>query len=407
MNYKMQHIATRKQSHMAHAYRTPAAGRFRRGSTLLVVIALMGMLSLLGLMFFSFASQEQESSKNYLEAAKAIHNPELDADIYFNFALRQLIRGPEPTETQSVLYGGHMSLLASAYGRDAHPHTGKGLTLRDDRVTDRTGTNIGLTAFADLDGDGAYTATDFVDWDQDGIADHLEINRSAPANVYIPGGGNPNVAFIHESNRFPEPDVDYTYPDINNAYLAYISQVWVTERDLDGSDPNTPDPSEDFNGNGRFDTEDTNLNGTLDPGEDVNGDGSISPLAYPVRIIKPSFWRPELLSRLEDSSVPLADEDTNHDGYWDPLTEDANSNGVYDTTDFNGNLSYGQASDTFSRLDPTWYWQEWSKSLVFRAHPFHYYIEPPLPQLPGFPPPPPPAPPTMLRYLTDANPADA
>lgn len=381
-------------------------GARRRGSTLLVVIALMGMLSLLGLMFFSFASQEHENSKNYLEAAKAIHNPELDADIYFNWALRQLIRGPETTETQSVLYGGHLSLLANAYGTDAHPHTGRGLTLRDDRVTD-TSSGRGLTAYADLDGDGTFGAVDFVDWDQDGIADHLEINRSAPANVFTPGGGNPNVAFVHDSKRFPEPDVDYTYPDINNAFLAYIGQIWVTERDLDGSDPNVPDPSEDFNGNGIFDTEDTNGNGVLDPGEDVNGDGVISPLPYAVRIIKPSFWRPELLSRLETSAGPLVDEDVNRDGYWDPLTEDLNSNGVYDTTDFNGNLSQGGPRDSLSRLDPTWYWQEWSKSLVLRAHPFHFYIEPPQPQLPGMPPPPPPAPPTMLRYLTDSNPADA
>ena len=406
MNHKQKHTTAGQRRRHANRRRQPAALIARRGSTLLVVIALMGMLSLLGLMFFSFASQEQESSKNYLEAAKAVHNPELDADVYFNWALRQFIRGPETTETQSVLYGSHLSLLANAYGIDAHPHTGKGLTLRDNRTSDRTNSGARLTAFVDLDGDGTFTpGADFADWDQDGISDHLEINRSGPANVHIPGGGNPNVAFIHDSKRFPEPDVDYTYPDINNVFLAYHSHVWVTERDLNGN--GLVDRHEDFNGNGVFDTEDLNGNGTLDSGEDTNGNMALDdPLPYAIRIIKPSFWRPELLSRLE-AGGGVSDEDANRDGYWDPLTEDANANGVYDTGDFNGNLSSAQPEDGFSRLDPTWYWQPWSQSLTLRAHPNHFYLEPPLPQLPGLPPPPPPAPPASLRYLIDSNPADA
>ena len=64
----------------------------RSGSTLLVVIALMGMLALLGLMFFTFAEQEQASAKNYLESAKHIADPELGPDVYFDWALRQTIR---------------------------------------------------------------------------------------------------------------------------------------------------------------------------------------------------------------------------------------------------------------------------------------------------------------------------
>ena len=47
----------------------------RRGSTLLVIVALMGMLALLGITFFAFASQELESSKNYQKAAELVNDP--------------------------------------------------------------------------------------------------------------------------------------------------------------------------------------------------------------------------------------------------------------------------------------------------------------------------------------------
>ena len=63
----------------------------RRGSTLLVVMALMGMLSILGVVYFLYAQPEGESAKNFLEAAKHVHDPELDPDVYFYWALRQAI----------------------------------------------------------------------------------------------------------------------------------------------------------------------------------------------------------------------------------------------------------------------------------------------------------------------------
>jgi hypothetical protein len=102
----------------------------RRGSTLLVVVALMGMLALLGVMFFAFATQEEENAKNFHEAAKVIYDPDLGPDIYFNWALRQLIIGPaRADERNSSLWGSRMSLLPNAYGNDIHPHSGTGLSI--------------------------------------------------------------------------------------------------------------------------------------------------------------------------------------------------------------------------------------------------------------------------------------
>ncbi len=366
--------------------------QLRTGSTLLVVIALMGMLALLGLMFFTFASQEQASAKNYLESAKHITDPELGPDVYFNWALRQTIRGADRNERQSAL-GAHLSLLAGAYGHDAHPHSGTGIELINDRTTIQDGNGDGLTAYVavDLDGDGNPDPIGQFpgrsDLDADGIHDFLEINRSVAANVINPGGGIPvsgigHEAFTHQPERFPEPDVDYTYPDVNNAFLANISRIWVTE-------------NADADGNGSFDRD-----------EDFNGNGTVDTAPYQITVIKPSYWRPELLTRLETSAGGLVDEDANRDGVWDPLTEDANGNNVYDTTDFNGNQDQGQADDGFARLDPTWYWQPWSRSLILRPHPLHFYIPPVPRQISGVPPPP-QIPPSEKRFLFETDPNDA
>jgi hypothetical protein len=381
---------------LAEYHARPTSGFQRSGSTLLVVIALMGMLALLGLMFFTFASQEQASAKNYLESAKHITDPELGPDVYFDWALRQCIRGANRNERQSAL-GAHLSLLAGAYGHDAHPHTGKGIDLINDRTTIQDGNGYGLTAYVEVDLDGDGNTDDInqfpekYDLDDDGIHDFLEINRSVAANVVNPSGGIPisgvpNELFEHQPERFPEPDVDYTYPDINNAFLANISRIWVTESDADG--------------NGSFDV-DENFNGIdVIAGQPETG-------SYQITVVKPSYWRPELLTRLETSAGPLNDEDANLDGIWDPQTEDANGNNVYDTTDFNGNGDQSQTDDGFARLDPTWYWQPWSRSLILRPHPLHFYIPPVPRQIPGLPPPPPAPAPSEKRFLFESDPNDA
>lgn len=67
----------------------------RRGSTLLIVIALLAMLSLLGVVFYTFASQEERSAQYFTEAAVNEADPGLDADVLFNWGLRQLIVGPD------------------------------------------------------------------------------------------------------------------------------------------------------------------------------------------------------------------------------------------------------------------------------------------------------------------------
>ena len=179
----------------------------RRGSTLVVVISLMGLLSLLGLMFFTFANQEQENALNFSGAAAHVENPELDTDVYFNWALRQMIVGPDYSEKNSALWGGRHAILSNAYGHDATPHNGQPLVLSLDGAGN---------AIVDMDFDGSGDRVAVPGVAQSEWPTLADIADSPSANFSASGG----YPFERNLKAFPEPDVDFTYPDINNIFLA-------------------------------------------------------------------------------------------------------------------------------------------------------------------------------------------
>ncbi len=275
----------------------------RRGSTLVVIIALMAMLALLGVTFFTFATQEQDNAENFLEAAKRTDEADLGPDVYFNWALRQVISGASPTEKNSALWGARHSLLANAFGNDSHPFTGRGVNLTVD--------NFGYPV---------------VDQDFDGNADNahlLNFNDSPQAH-------NRAELPIQNTQLYPLPDVDYTYPDINNVFLAHIGTTLVKERDPNG-------------------------NGIVDAGEtiyDLNQNGQFDVNPVEIRVVKPSFHRPELLR----------------------------INGLFNNT-----------------FDANWYKSNATVARVMRAHPLHAFVPPSTGNQ---------AAPVTSRYLDDSNPAD-
>ena len=180
----------------------------RRGSTLLVVMALLGMLTLLSLLYFTFATQEQANATNFSEAAKHLDDPGDDIDAIFDVTLRQITQGGNETELGSALYGGRFSLLLTMFGTDLQPYSGTGVNLV---LADHDSANNPIPY-------GLYA-----DQNRDGLADN-----PSPLNGYNPydltqlndspaarySAANPQFnLFRRDPKQMPAPDVDYTAPD--------------------------------------------------------------------------------------------------------------------------------------------------------------------------------------------------
>jgi hypothetical protein len=153
--------------------RTEQTNAQRAGSTLVVVIGLLGLLMLLGFAIFSFANMESDNAVFFTESAKQpvddfIKQPAKKK--LFDWALEQIILGAPGSAPLSALTGGDKGLVPIMFGRDLHPFSGPG---HDTLPT--------------------------------------SINHSAAAN-----GGSP----LSMAGQ-PEPDVGYTSPGINNQFLAF------------------------------------------------------------------------------------------------------------------------------------------------------------------------------------------
>lgn len=185
----------------------PQHGPRRRGSALMIVVVLLGMLAVLGFLLYTLAAQERSNAAYFAESEKYA-GAVLDADTLFDWALEQLIVGPADGLTKSALYSqtsvdpatspnfnSRHALLPNMLGQDLQPYSGAGIHL---------GSNNGQP-FVDLDYDGTSTETS-------GLGQSpLDFNDSAPANGATP----------RDVSSWPDPSIDYTYPDINNLFLAF------------------------------------------------------------------------------------------------------------------------------------------------------------------------------------------
>ena len=229
-------------------------GASRRGSTLIVVIGMLGLLLLLGLTFFTFSAQENQSAENFSEGNKRPR--ELDPELVLDYGLQQVIVGADENAPGSALAGPlyrsrrtadrlqpapRHSLVATMMGFDSSPFNGEGVNVS---VTD-----VGVGA-APPDGI-ADSAAFGVDRDRNGVLDRnqtpaptnadqlLRLNWSSRANNgttrilsdprfvptdLVPSGAGELGTFPQSGEPYgpPAPDVDYTAADLNNPFLAYI-----------------------------------------------------------------------------------------------------------------------------------------------------------------------------------------
>ena len=179
-------------------HRLPASDR--QGSTLVIVIALLGLLAFMGMVFFTFAAQERQAAENFSDAAKfAVDEP----PNVFDHLLRQVIVGTSdtPQDRGSVLYSTtrRHAMVPNLVGSDVQPHSGEGVRLAE----------IGGYAVVDQNQDGV------ADISQNANTDWLEFVDSGIARshmAYRPRGLEGQIGGLAVPQP-PAPDVDYTYPD--------------------------------------------------------------------------------------------------------------------------------------------------------------------------------------------------
>ena len=188
-----------------------------RGSTLLIVVALMGMLAFLGFVFYTFAAQERANALAFSEDAKsASSSMSQDPEALFDFALQQVILGTDDTFRQSILWGGRHTILANMYGRDRIPFNGEGVNLMQ--------TPAGQPQ-VDMNFNGSSA-------DANDNQNLLDIVDSPVANPGVWTYGASGVLWgtnkrfrgtgsLDMNRDLPEPDVNYNSPDINSVWLSY------------------------------------------------------------------------------------------------------------------------------------------------------------------------------------------
>ncbi len=197
-------MQTRNKSRSRH-HCQPAL--YRRGSTLLIVVALMGMLAFLGFAFYTLAVQERANALSFAQEAKTTKAPSLEPDALFDFALQQVIIGPDDAYTQSILWGGRHSLMANMYGRDRIPFNGEGVNLASS-----TGTPGQPIVDMNYDGSGTGENNNLLNFVDSAVANGG--TKWGSNTIYLSGARN-------AATNLPDPDVNYNSPDINSLYMSY------------------------------------------------------------------------------------------------------------------------------------------------------------------------------------------
>lgn len=192
---------------MKSVNRTSPSGlsQSRRGSAMVVVLALLALLAILGFTFYTFSAQERAAAEYF--ASESRNTQTGLPDTIFDWPLRQILIGPDDSNYYSVLWGGRHSLVPNMIGTDRIPFNGEGINLIDD-------------------GTGAPVVD--MDYDVNTLDNPTFISPvdSPAANGGVQWGAGKSLATL------PAPDTDYSAPDINSMLLSYDGYGFDTSNTL-------------------------------------------------------------------------------------------------------------------------------------------------------------------------------
>jgi hypothetical protein len=214
-------------------------GQPRRGSALIIVLALLTLFMLLALTFVLYASREAEASRVYREA-ESTRQPDVRPDVLLTYFLNQLIYDtPDDSRGAYSVMRGH-SLARLLYGWDAENPDGNSVPFNGTgRLHEPVTFSVGGQDVVQ-DGYGLVNYTCFQNADgslRDGFLRDPERlgQRAGLAQPPGPFTGGFNAA--------------YTYPDLNNMFLAAVNadgnvllpsfhRPWTGFGPLDPNNPN-------------------------------------------------------------------------------------------------------------------------------------------------------------------------
>ena len=279
----------------------------RKGTVIIVVLALLGMLLFTGIFAIAFTASENQNATYFANSpsAKVIQPDYANPDAYFYDVLRQVVIGPAISERQSALWGGTKSLLPTMFGRDMAPYNGQGINVIWNSSTNQPAVDLNCDAVPDNGNSGQANNVSLL---------NLNLSPAAQGVLNITGATNALLDlnnFPNSGTPFPEPDTNTTYPDINSAFLSYDAMV---------------------------------PNGAATVANPTGG--------TPVRVIIPSYHRPQLLRNATSS---LGGNVTPSQWYTDKATATLvmHPHAEHLVIDSNGNLTTVQRFVTNAHPDTT------------------------------------------------------
>ncbi|MED5400825.1 MAG: pilus assembly PilX N-terminal domain-containing protein, partial [Planctomycetota bacterium] len=192
--------------------------RSRRGSTLIVVLALLAILSMLGLALVVFSGSEKTSAENFSAGVEREmrSQPRPSGDVLSQFAISRLALGGLSTEPNSALYGGRHSVVPGLVGRDLYPHNGQGINVISNP-------NVPGSVLTDQDYDGNPDPLSQLNLQISDSPIYEDIN----GNGQLDQGEDLNGNGLLDFGILPrtETDVGFTAPDINSVFLSFNGVV--------------------------------------------------------------------------------------------------------------------------------------------------------------------------------------